>query len=508
MKLNIEAREDHQAKIIAEFEPNDLDKYKYKAARRIASRAKIPGFRPGKAPYDVVSRIYGEPAIEEDAIELMMEAVYPEVLAEAKIEPAAPGTLEDVDKGDPIKFTFIVPLEPAVILGDYKEIRKKYSPKAVTDKQVDEFIQRLRRTYATAEPVERPAETGDLVYIKVDATITKTAKDENPELLKDRPLQLVIGENDPEENDYPYPGFGDNLIGMSANEEKKVKYTYPKDSKFEKLRGKAVEFHVLLQTVKKLTLPELNDEFAKMFGEYETFAQLKEAVKEQLEARQTSEYDEIYYEELLDEIVKTATIKYPPQVLEHEMEHIVENVTHDLSHQKMELDVYLKTINKEKDAWMEEEVKPAAAKNLAKSLVMQELSKAEEIKLANEDLQTEVTAMLTQMQQSADPKAISKQLKNKNYVNALTMEAASRVMNRKVFERMKDIATGKKEETPSETKKNVKTKKTTDPSKPAQTAEDAKKEVKKAKAPTGDEPKLPAAKKPKKVENTTEQEKK
>ncbi len=461
MKLNIEPRDDHQVKIIAEFDPSELDKYKFKAARHIASRAKIPGFRPGKAPYDVIARIYGEPAIEEDAIELMMEAVYPEILTEAKIEPAAPGSLEDVDKGNPLKFTFVVPLEPTVDLGKYRETRKKYAPKAVTGKQVDEFIQRLRRTYATAEPVERPAETGDLVYIKVDASLLKPTGDEKPELLKDSPLQLVIGETDNEENDYPYPGFGDTLIGMAVDETKSFKYTYPKDSKFEKLRGKAVEFNVLLQNVKKLTLPELNDEFARMFGEYETIDQLTEAVKEQLTVRQTSEYDEVYFEELLTEMAKTATVKFPPQVLEHEMDHIVENVTHDLAHQKMELDVYLKTINKEKDAWLEDEVKPAAVKNLTKSLIMQELAKVEEIKVGNEDMQNEVTGMLAQMQQSADPKVLDKQLKDKKYINALTMEAASRVMNRKVFERMRDIATGKSEESSVEEKKPVKTSKTT-----------------------------------------------
>lgn len=508
LKLNIETREDHQAKIIAEFDPSELDKYKFQAARRIASRAKVPGFRPGKAPYDVIARIYGEPAIEEDAIELMMEAVYPQVLTEAKIEPAAPGALEDVDKGDPIKFTFVVPLEPTVTLGNYREIRKKYSPKSVTEKQVDEFIERLQRTYATAEPVERPAETGDLVYLKVDATVQKPDKDENPELLKDHPLQLVIGEKDPEENDYPYPGFGDNIIGLVAEEQKKFKYTYPKDSKFEKLRGKVVEFNVLLQSIKKLTLPQLNDEFAKMFGEYETFAQLRATVKEQLVARQTSEYDETYYEEILDEIVKAATVKYPPQVLEHEMEHIVENVTHDLSHQKMELDVYLKTINKEKAAWMEEEVKPAAAKNLAKSLVMQELAKVEEIKIANEDLQTEVTGMLSQMQQSADPKVIGKQLKNKNYVNALTMEAASRVMNRKVFERIKDIATGQAEAAVAETKKPAKGKKSTEPAVTGESISDEPAPLKKTMKTSAGEEKPTPRKKIKSTENVTEEEKK
>jgi len=443
LKITTEPRDDHQVTIVAEFEPSELDKYKGQAARRIASRAKIPGFRPGKAPYDVIARLYGEPAIEEDAIEIMMEKVYPEILDEAKISPAAPGTLENLDKGDPIKFTFVVPLEPTVDLGNYREIRKEYTPEPVTEPQVEEFIQRLRRTYATAEPVERPAETGDLVYVKLDAVLTQPTEDDKPELLKDSPLQLVIGENDPEENGYPYTGFGDELIGMAANDEKTIQYTYSEDSKFEKLRGKAVEFHVLLQNIKKMTLPEVNEEFAKMFGEYESVEQFKEAVKGQIEARQNNEYDQGYFEGLLEEIAGKATVKFPPQVLEHEMEHVVENVTHDLSHQHMDLETYLKTIKKEKDEWMENEVKTAAAKNLTKSLVMQELSRVEAIKLANEDLQAEATNMLAEMQQNTDPKALEKQLKNKEFVNMITMEAASRVMNRKVFERIKEIATGK-----------------------------------------------------------------
>lgn len=466
MKINLEPRDDHQVKIIAEFETSSLDKFKVQAARRIASKAKVPGFRPGKAPYDVIARLYGEPAIEEDAVELMMESVYPDILTEAKISPAAPGTLEDVDKGDPIKFTFVVPLEPTVDLGNYREIRKDYSPKPVANEQVDEFIQRLRRTYATAEPVERPAEVGDLVYVKVDATLLNPTDDDKPELLKDSPLQLVIGENDPEDNGYPYTGFGDELIGMAANDEKTIRYTYTKDSKFEKLRGKEVEFHVLLQNVKKLTLPEVNDEFAKMFGEYETFEQLKEGVKLQLEARQTSEYDQDYFEGLLDEVVQQATVKYPPQVLEHEMEHMVESVTHDLSHQQMDLDTYLKTIKKDKETWMEEDVKPSATKNLTKSLVMQELSKVEAIKFENEDLQAEATNMLAEMQQNTEPKALEKQLKSKDFINAVTVEAASRLLSRKTFERMKAIATGTfvegdeevKAETPKKTtRKSAKT---------------------------------------------------
>lgn len=441
LKLNIETREDHQAKIVAEFEPAELTQYKGRAARKIASKAKIPGFRPGKAPYDVIARLYGEPAIEDEAIELMMDAVYPEILVEAKIEPAAPGTLENVEKGDPLVFTFMIPLEPTVNLENYLAIRKPYNPEDVTDKQVDEFITRLRRTYATAEPVERPAEIGDLVYAMVNATLLKPGDDDQPELLKDTPIQLVIGEGDNEINAYPYPGFGDNLVGLAANDTKQFNYTYPKDSPYERLRGKAVEFNVLVQNIKKLTLPEVSEEFAKTLGEFASVDELKEAVKKQLQDQQTAEYDEKYYDELLDEVVQGATIKYPPQVLDHEIEHLVEKITHDLSHQKMELDVYLKTINKEKDAWLEEEVKPSAIKNLLRSLVVNQLSKSEAVKINNEAVQAEVTGILSQLQQSAGPKELEKQLKNKSYLNGITYEAASRAMSKRVFAYLRDIAT-------------------------------------------------------------------
>jgi len=498
LKINTEARDDHQMKVVAEFEANSLDKYKKQAARKIASKTKIPGFRPGKAPYDVVSRLYGEPAIEEEAIELMVEDVYPKILDEAKINPAAPGTLEDISKEDPLKFTFIVPLEPTVDLGKYREIRKEYSPKPIKKTEVDEFIQRLQRTYATAEPVDRPAGKDDLVYVKINAEIQNPGEGEKAELLNDSPLQLVIGENDPDENGFPYSGFGDALIGLAANETKKIEYTYPKDSKYEKLQGKKVVFDVTLESVKHLTLPELNDEFAKMFGEYETYDQLKEEVKTQIEDRHNAEYDQDYFEGLLQDVTSQATIKYPPQVLEHEMEHVVEDITRDLSQQHMELDAYLKTIKKEKDAWMEEEIKPAAKKRLEQALVLDELSRAEKIQIGKEDLQTEVTSMLNQISTTTDPKKLEKQLKSERVTNALTMQAANRVLNRNVFNRLKDIATGKTEETSSETP--------TEEVKPAKAKTPAKKAVKsETAAASAETEKAPAkTKKSKKVSEPAE----
>jgi trigger factor len=452
LKIETLELEDHQMKVIAEFEASALEKYKHQAARKIANKSKIPGFRPGKAPYDVILRVYGEEALSDEAVEIMVEDIYPQMLTEAKIEPAAPGSLQDIERGDPLKFTFIVPLEPTVDLAGYKEIRKKYTLKPVAAKEVDEFIERLKRNYATAEPVERAAKVGDLVYVKLDAEILNPVDDDKPELLKDSPMQVVIGEKDPNGNDFPYEGFGDNLVKLKAGDTKKVKYTYPADSRYEKLRGKDVEFSVMVESVKELNLPEFDDAFAQTVGEFESVDKLRENIQEQLESRARDEYESTWFEDLIDQIVAQAVIKVPPQVVEHEMEHVIEAVQEDLSRQKMELDTYLKTIKKEKEVWLEEDIKPVAKKRLERSLVMEEIAKLEKITVKNEDLQEEVSNMIheMQMQGNVDFKKLEKQLKNERVANNMAMQAASRLVNRKTLDRMKDIATGKAESAPTD----------------------------------------------------------
>ena len=446
MKIETQLQDDHQMKVVAEFEADLLEKYKHKAARKYSEHAKIPGFRPGKAPYDVILRLYGEEALLDEAKGLLVDDYYPQILDEAKIQPAAAGSLIEISETAPIKATFLIPLEPTVELGDYKALRKKYSVKAVAEKQVDEFINRMRKNYATAEPSENPAAKGDLVYLKLDATLTKPVGDEKAEVLKESPLQVIIGDNDPEENDFPYAGFGDNLIGLKEKDEKTFKYTYADDSKYDRLRGKEVEFHAVVESVKTLHLPELNDEFAQSLGEFENVAKLREMVRKQLESQAKAEYEETWFNEIYDKLVKEAKIKYAPQTLEHEMEHVVEAIEHDLSHQHMELDTYLKTLKKDKATWMEEEVKPAAKQRLERSLVLDELAKAEKIEVKNEDLQEEFKNMIGEMSYGSDIKKLQKQMKNEQFTQAVAMQAATRLLNRNLQERLKDIATGKAEE--------------------------------------------------------------
>lgn len=441
MKLDVQPLEDHQVKVIAELEPAVLEEFMHRAARKISRETRIPGFRPGKAPYDMVRRHVGEEALQQQAVEDLIDEYYPKILDEAQIKPGATGSLEEIVSVSPPKFSFVIPLEPTIELGAYKDIRLDYSLDAVKEADVDEFIQRLRTNYATAEPVERPAEDGDLVYLKFSGKLIKPAEGEDENVFPERPAQFIVGNDVIQNRDWPYPGFNDSLKGLSAGDEKITKHKFAKDEKDEALKGKTVEFKVTVQSIKALHLPELNDEFAQTVGQFETVADLRKAVQDQLEVAKKDETDDAYYTSLIDKVIEGATIKYPPQVLDHEVEHMMEHVKEDVGRQGMELDAYFKMIDMDREKYIEEELRPAARRRIARSLVMDELARAEEVKLEQDDYNQAITATVSQLQSQPKPRK-AKEKVNPDLVNNMTMNELSRKFNIKVLERMKAIATG------------------------------------------------------------------
>jgi trigger factor len=447
LKIETQTREDHQVQLVTELETEELENYKRRAARQIAKQSKIPGFRPGKAPYEVIKRYFGEDTIQKQAIELMVDDVYPKALKEANIDPAGPGQLEEIISVDPPKLSFIVPLAPEVALNDYQAMRKDYELPLVSDEDVDKVIQNLQRNFATAEPAERPAEKGDLVYMKISGDLTTPEDGDDSHFIQETPLQVVAGEESPETGNWPYEGFSDEVIGLSVDDEKQVQYTYPEDSPYERLRGKAVTFNVTVQSVKSLILPELDDEFAKTMGEFDTFIDLTNTVRKQLEENNLREYDDKYLSELIDEIVKHSTIKYPPHFLDHEIQHMLETLEQDLAQQRMDLETYLKTRQLDREMFVEQEVKPAAKRRLERSLLLEELAKAEKIRVENEELQSAVVQRMMEMQGQGtiDFSKFKSTAARQELTSNIAMDTASRLMNQHTLMRLKAIASGQAE---------------------------------------------------------------
>lgn len=454
MKITTEKREDHQTKVIAEFETSDLDGFKIKAAQKISRESKIPGFRPGKAPLSVVRRIYGEEHIQNQAIELLIDDVYPKVIEEAKLTPSGPGSLEEIISQDPPKFSFVIPLEPEIDLGKYSSIRLDYKEPKIDEKEVEKTILNFQRMFATAEPVDRPAQNGDMVYLKISANVAEPKDGEDPILIKETPTQIWIGNESEQENPFPYKGFDQELLGITASQEKEIQYHFPEDSPFETLKNKDVILHINVQSIKSMKLPELDDAFAKSIGDFSSMEALRESIRSRIEVNTRNEYDTNYYDQVLDLIIKQAKIHYPPQMMEEEKRHVLDHLQQDLAEQKMDLDTYLKLNHKEKEEYIDEEITPIAKKRLERSLVLDEIAKKENIQLSKEDVSKEYNQTLSEMQFSKEFQKLNRKTSPQRIANAIAVQAATRLMSRRVLERVKEIASGKIKETTGKVKKS------------------------------------------------------
>lgn len=439
MNIDTVPLEDHQVKITVEVDTDSFESTKRRAARKLAKRAKIPGFRPGKAPYPVIVRHIGEAAILEEAIELTVDDIYPKVIESSEIEPYGPGTLESIPEMDPPTFEFVVPLRAAVELGDYKSIRLPYELREITDEDVDDVINNLREQQALIEPVERSAEAGDLVTVRLDAKRTMVDEGEDPKLIDNRSFPVVIDVDD-ETDEWPYPGFSQELIGTLKGDEKSIQYSYPDDSPFEAYQGLDVEFTIQIEDIRSRTLPDADDELAKSVGEFDTLEDLRSTIKENLEIQSRQSYEDEYDEQVLDEIVSFSTINYPPQMLEQEINIVLGNMERQLEAQGLDIDLYMKSREMDVDG-LREEAKPIAEDRLKKSLVLLEIAEQEEIQIDPEELQNETSQTLEQASRSLSEKEM-RELTTKDSASNLVSNIMMDLLLRHTRDYIRDIARG------------------------------------------------------------------
>ncbi|GIV81134.1 MAG: hypothetical protein KatS3mg051_0488 [Anaerolineae bacterium] len=290
VNVQTEHLENHTARLTVSIEPERLEKAMRQAARRISQKSRIPGFRPGKAPYERVLNLFGRDYVLEEALEVLGQEVYVEALQAAGIDPYAAGSLVEI-RDDGHTLVFIVPKAPTVQLGDYQSIRVEEEPVEVTDEQVDRLMEWLRQNEAQVEPVDRPAQVGDAVLLEhLVVTIVgegedgaepaaetaiaeesaqgeQVAEDAAPEAHEEDEQDDAVVEHEhnhqvilfDNEEDY-YPGFTAQIVGMSAGEEKEFTLTMPEDYPDKDVAGKTLRFEVRVSQVNTRTVPEWSEE--------------------------------------------------------------------------------------------------------------------------------------------------------------------------------------------------------------------------------------------------------
>jgi trigger factor len=445
LKIETQPLDTHEVKITVEFEPEILDAAKKRAARKLGSKTRIPGFRPGKAPYHVIANAVGEGAILEEALEIVVDEKYGQVVEEAGITPYGPGRLENLVNTDPLILEFVVPLEAEVTLGNYAEIRQDYSPREVEESEVDNVLEDLLDRQAVVEPVNRPAEEGDIVYVRLSAERVNPEEGQNPVLIQERSVPIALEERGPDrpERQWPYPGFAEELYGLQAGDEKTLHHIYAEDAGYEALGGVEANFKVVVEEVKAKIRPQLDDEFAKSVGPFEDLEALRKAVRESLEQQAKETYDNEYNEEVLKEAVSGSEFKYPPQMLEDEIDSFIHNLEHRLEQQNLDMDLYLKTRGIDHDQ-LREELRESAEERMKRSLFLYKLADAEKIQVSPQELENETRATMSYLAQSMS-KQEARRLNDQRVFNNILTNIMADLVAKRALRRMHSIASGQPE---------------------------------------------------------------
>jgi len=419
--MQVEHLENHTARLIVDVPEERLNAAMQRAAKRIAAKVNIPGFRKGKAPFAIVVNYVGRQAVMDEALEDLGNEIYRESLQAAALEPYTTGSLEDIKTEPTLQLIFSVPKAPEVDLGDYRQVRHEYTPPAITDEQVQETLESLRERYAEETEVDRPAEMGDLIKVDIhgevihqhdqaqpDATAEAQAAAETAdEQATEAAAERDRAETFIEETDFEIllttdpkrafmPNFTEQALGVKVGETRTVSLTYPADYENPRMAGHTFNITFTVKQVKARQLPELDDEFAKRAsdGRAETLADLKARLRADLEANAKREADEAYSDIIFQKIVEGATVRYPEAMVEDYIDDILEELNQNLRQRGLSLEM-LKEVQKKDDAALRAEYRETAINRLKRSLVMQTLIAAEKISVRAAELDAQIESMLS-----------------------------------------------------------------------------------------------------------------
>ncbi len=426
MKVETQDLENRQVKLTVEVPDDRLHEAMRSAARRMSKQTRIPGFRPGKAPYEILLQRLGEEAIFEEALESLGQDLYRQALESTALEPFAPGSLDEVVSRTPLVLRYTVPLSPKVDLGGYREVRLPYKPPAVTDEAVEAFLEDLRQSQALIEPADRALQVQDLAIVDLEGELLPKEGAEAETLVKQQAVSLLVAEA----NEWPVPGLALALAGMAVGETKDYEYTFLETYQTESLRGRTARFHITCQEVKSRTVPDWTDELARSLGEYADLVDLRSQVRKGLEDQARGRFDEEFAEQALEAMHKGTTVTYPPQVLKDELSDMLQDLDARLRSQGMNLAEYLKA-EKKTEQELRTELEPRARRQLERALVLYEIVEAERLQVEEPEI-AEATDRLSAGAQAGTVESLRKALEqpqNRRRIafNLLTEKALKQV---------------------------------------------------------------------------------
>ena len=395
MSLQVEKLEHNMAKLTIEVPAEDVEKALQAAYLKERSKISLPGFRKGKVPRQMIEKMYGPEVFYDEAANHMISEAYGKAFDECELQIVSQPKIEvvQIEKGKSFIFTAEVAVKPEVTLGEYKGLKVDKVSTRVTQKEVDEEIEKEReRNARTIDVTDRAVQDKDMVTLDfegfVDGEAFEGGKGEN------YPLTIGSGSF--------IPGFEEQLIGAEIDKETEVKVTFPEDYQAEELAGKDAVFKCTVHQIKAKELPELDDEFASDVSEScETLEDYRAEVKAKIKERKEREGRQKKEDQAVEQAIENSQMDIPQPMIDLEAKQLADDFARRLMQQGMSAEQYFQLTGLSEDKIIEE-LKPQAEKRIKTRLVLEAVVAAEGIQVSDERLDEELQKMADSYQMEVE----------------------------------------------------------------------------------------------------------
>ena len=376
----------NQATIVVEIDKDLMEKGVNAAYLKARKQIQIPGFRKGKAPRKMIEKMYGAHVFYDDGLEEIFPEIYQFAVVEQDLKAIGRPSLADVniDENSIVTITLTTETYPEVTLGEYKGLEVEKTEATVSDEQVAAELDRMAQNVASTETVERAAEMGDTANIDFEGFDNGVAFEGG----KGDNFDLKLGSGS------FVPGFEEQVVGMTAGEEKDIDITFPEDYHAE-LAGKAVVFHVKLNKVTATNVPALDDDFAKDVSEFETLEELKADIRAKALENAQKQIDAAFEQAAVEKAAENTTVEMPKALIEAELDNQMERFAYQLQMSGYSIDQYAKMMGGDLNT-MRNAFRPAAEKQAKISVTLEKIAEVEGVEVSEEDVTAEIEAMAKQ----------------------------------------------------------------------------------------------------------------
>ena len=392
------------------------------ATKKLGENVKIEGFREGKVPLEILKEKLGKDVILEEAIRIKTQEVYKKIVRDNNLEVIGSPKVDIIKKNweEPVELKIEVTVLPEVKLPDYKKIASSVKRRKVEvkDSEIEDTLKWIQKSRAKFSAKITPVEKGDFVIFSY----------QSPEIAggKEQKDQFVIGEG------HLLPGIEEVLIGMKPQEEKEVQLTFPSNHIYKELAGKTIKLKIKVESVQKIELPQVNDEWARSLGNFENLENLKESVREGIKKEKENVESQRVQAEILEKIANKSEVEIPQILIDLETENTVNNLKERIPQTLgISFEQYLEQANLSEEK-LRESLLPEVTKKIREFLVLQEIKKREGVKASNQEIEEEANKFLAQF---GSPEEAEKVIDPQTLVN-YTRERIENKKTLQLLERM------------------------------------------------------------------------